>query len=78
MEKTTIDKFDRKSFVYFSARDGYQLRTERKSWAEPDPVSRRLKILEKVGVITGYSALLDEAALGFGVTVFVSVRLEKE
>lgn len=42
------------------------------------PVSRRLKRLEEEGVITGYSALVDEAALGFGVSVFVSVRLDKQ
>lgn len=44
----------------------------------PTSASRRLKILQESAVITGYSALLDEVALGFEVTVFVSVRLEKQ
>ena len=44
----------------------------------PTPVSRRVKRLEDAGVITGYTALVDEEALGFGISVFVSVRLEKQ
>lgn len=42
------------------------------------PVSRRVRRLEETGVITGYSALVDDEALGFGVSVFVSVRLDKQ
>lgn len=44
----------------------------------PTPVSRRIRHLEESGVISGYCALIDEAALGYGVTVFVSVRLDKQ
>lgn len=42
------------------------------------PVSRRLQRLEAQGIITGYAALIDEAALGFGISVFVSVKLERQ
>ena len=42
------------------------------------PVARRVRILEEAGVLTGYSALIDEAKLGFGVSVFVSVQLDKQ
>lgn len=42
------------------------------------PVARRLNNLEKSGFITGYAALLDEVKLGFGVSVFVSVQLDKQ
>jgi Lrp/AsnC family transcriptional regulator, leucine-responsive regulatory protein len=42
------------------------------------PVSRRLARLEAAGIIKGYTALIDEAALGFGITVFVSVKLERQ
>ena len=37
-----------------------------------------IEILQKSGVITGYSASLIEAALGFAATVFAWVRLEKQ
>ena len=42
------------------------------------PVARRVRILEETGVLTGYAALIDEAKLGFGVSVFVSVQLDKQ
>lgn len=44
----------------------------------PSPTARRLRRLEEIGVITGYAALINEATLGFGVTVFVSVQLDKQ
>lgn len=42
------------------------------------PVARRVKQLEQSGVISGYCALVDEAKLGFDVSVFVSVQLDKQ
>lgn len=40
------------------------------------PVWKRVKALEEAGVVTGYSALLDPAALGFGIEAFVQVTLQ--
>ena len=37
---------------------------------------RRIKALEKNGVISGYSAQLDRRALGFEVCAFVNVSIE--
>ncbi len=44
----------------------------------PTPTARRLKRLEETGIIKGYSALIDEVALGYTVTVFVSVQLDRQ
>ncbi|MFV0476157.1 MAG: Lrp/AsnC family transcriptional regulator [Pikeienuella sp.] len=44
----------------------------------PTPVARRVRRLEQAGIITGYAALIDEAALGFDVSVFVSVKLDRQ
>lgn len=44
----------------------------------PTPVARRVRRLEEAGVITGYAALIDEAAMGFGVSVFVSIKLDRQ
>ena len=44
----------------------------------PTPTARRLKRLEEAGIIKGYSALIDEVALGYTVTVFVSVQLDRQ
>ncbi|MEM6276847.1 MAG: Lrp/AsnC family transcriptional regulator [Pseudomonadota bacterium] len=44
----------------------------------PSPCARRIKRLEADGIITGYSARVDEGKLGYGFSVFVSVRLDKQ
>ena len=41
----------------------------------PTPCSRRVKRLEDAGVITGYGARIDPAALGLGISAIVTVRL---
>ncbi len=43
----------------------------------PSPCLRRLRNLERAGVITGYTALVDQKAYGLPVTVFVRIRLER-
>src|SRR5919204_3830880 len=42
----------------------------------PSPCLRRLKALERSGVIEGYRAMLDREAIGLGLTVFVEVKVE--
>ncbi len=44
----------------------------------PSPCARRVRLLEERGIIRGYAANLDEAALGFSVSVFVSVKLDRQ
>lgn len=44
----------------------------------PTPCARRIRKLEADGVITGYAARIDEGQMGFGFTVFVSVRLDRQ
>ncbi|MGY2051848.1 Lrp/AsnC family transcriptional regulator [Methylobacterium sp. JK268] len=41
----------------------------------PSPCLRRLRRLERDGVIAGYAARLDRAGIGLGLTVFVEVRV---
>jgi Lrp/AsnC family leucine-responsive transcriptional regulator len=41
-------------------------------------VARRVRKLEEEGIITGYAALIDEERMGFGVSVFVSVKLDRQ
>ncbi|SOH94810.1 Lrp/AsnC family transcriptional regulator, leucine-responsive regulatory protein [Monaibacterium marinum] len=42
------------------------------------PVIRRLRRLEDSGVVSGYTALIDETALGYSMSVFVSVKLDRQ
>ncbi|WP_231592714.1 Lrp/AsnC family transcriptional regulator [Pelagovum pacificum] len=42
------------------------------------PCARRIRKLEAEGYITGYGAQIEEAKMGFGFSVFVSVRLDQQ
>jgi DNA-binding Lrp family transcriptional regulator len=42
------------------------------------PCLRRVRELERAGVIRGHVSLLDPAALGLGVSVFIEVRLDRQ
>lgn len=44
----------------------------------PTPCARRIRKLEADDIITGYSARIDESQMGFGFSVFVSVRLDQQ
>ncbi len=43
----------------------------------PSPCIRRLKRLERDGVIEGYRATLDRAKLGLGLTLYVGIKVER-
>jgi len=43
----------------------------------PSPCLRRVRGLERAGIIRGYAALLDPLQVGLGLLAFVSVKLEK-
>lgn len=42
------------------------------------PCLRRVRALEEAGLISGYTALVDEARLGFPLTAFAMVRLHNQ
>jgi Lrp/AsnC family transcriptional regulator, leucine-responsive regulatory protein len=42
------------------------------------PCLRRIRQLEDAGVIQGYSAVIDQTKVGLPVSVFVSIRLERQ
>jgi len=44
----------------------------------PSPCLRRVRQLEEAGVIRGYAALVDQKRVGLPVSVFVSVKLERQ
>ena len=44
----------------------------------PSPCLRRIRKLEDSGVISVYSATLDQEAIGLPVSVFISVKLERQ
>jgi len=44
----------------------------------PSPCLRRIRMLEQAGVIARYAAVLDQVAVGLPVSVFVSIKLERQ
>ena len=44
----------------------------------PSPCLRRVRQLEERGVLSGYSARVDQEKVGLPITAFVEVRLEKQ
>jgi len=75
----TLDRFDRR-ILRRLAEDG------RITWRDLadqiglslTPTLRRVRLLEEHGIITGYSARLDEKLLAGAMSVFVSVTLERQ
>jgi DNA-binding Lrp family transcriptional regulator len=75
----SLDRVDSK-ILHLLAQDG------RLSWRELaeriglslTPTLRRIRRLEETGIISGYSARFDEQRLGFGITMYVMVTLERQ
>ncbi|MDO6728257.1 Lrp/AsnC family transcriptional regulator [Cognatishimia sp. 1_MG-2023] len=44
----------------------------------PSPCSRRIRLMEQNGIIEGYTAKVDSRRIGFGLNVFVSVKLDTQ
>jgi Lrp/AsnC family leucine-responsive transcriptional regulator len=74
-----LDSYDRK-ILRKLAEDG---RTTWRDLADAiglslTPTLRRVRILEEIGLISGYHARLDETRLAGSMTVFISVTLERQ
>jgi Lrp/AsnC family leucine-responsive transcriptional regulator len=44
----------------------------------PSPCLRRVRDLERAGVISGYNAIVEQKAAGLPVSVFISIKLERQ
>lgn len=79
VEKITIDAVDRQILSALS-KDGRMSLSELAEHVglSATPCKRRLTKLEDSGIISGYAAVIDHKASGFGITVFVSVELERQ
>lgn len=42
------------------------------------PCLRRIRQMERAGIIAGYSAMVDQKAVGLPVSVFISIKLERQ
>ena len=79
MPSRELDSIDRK--IVAALQDDARLTTlqlAERVGLSPSPCARRVRLLEKAGVIKGYVAVIDQGAVGLPVSVFVSIRLEKQ
>jgi Lrp/AsnC family leucine-responsive transcriptional regulator len=76
MPKTKLDEFDLKILEALQS-DGRLTNVElaERISLSPSPCLRRVRRLEQTGVIRGYRALVDPAAVGRSLRVFAGVRL---
>ena len=79
MPKKSLDEIDRKILRHLQA-DGRMSLNDlaEKVGLSPSPCLRRVRMLERDGVIARYVAVLDQRAVGLPVSVFVSIKLEKQ
>lgn len=78
MASTSLDRFDRRILV--ALQDNARMSNvtlARRVNLSASQCARRLKALERRGVIRGFNARLDLASVGIGVTAFVTVTMEK-
>jgi Lrp/AsnC family leucine-responsive transcriptional regulator len=50
----------------------------RRAGLSPSPAARRVRLLEQAGVIRGYVAVLDQGKIGLPISVFASIKLERQ
>ena len=74
-----MDAIDRRIIAALQ-RDGRQRLADLSAAAglSPTPCARRVARLESAGVITGYSARVDQEKLGLPLNVFIFVELERQ
>lgn len=79
MPNRDIDQIDRKLLV--ALQEDARLTTEQLSnrvGLSPSPCARRVRLLETAGVIKGYVAVVDQTKVGLPISVFASVKLERQ
>ena len=79
MPVRALDAVDRKILVQLQANGRMSLaELADKVGLSASPCLRRVRMLEKAGVISRYVAVLDQRAVGLPVSVFVSIKLERQ
>jgi Lrp/AsnC family leucine-responsive transcriptional regulator len=78
MDQFTLDRTDRAILAALLA-DGRisNAQLAEKVGLSPSPCWQRVRKLEDAGVISGYSAILDQARLGISETVIIEVALDR-
>ncbi len=79
MPKSDLDEIDRKILMVMQSDGRISLSDlSEKVNLSPSPCLRRIRRLERSGIISRYVAVLDQAKVGLPVSVFVSIKLESQ
>ncbi|MGE0034545.1 MAG: Lrp/AsnC family transcriptional regulator [Xanthobacteraceae bacterium] len=79
MQTDQIDDIDRKILALLQDDGRISLAAlAEKVGLSPSPCLRRVRILEKTGIIARYVAVLSQRNVGLPVSVFVSIKLESQ
>ncbi|HMB75583.1 MAG TPA: Lrp/AsnC family transcriptional regulator [Kiloniellaceae bacterium] len=79
MESADLDDIDRAILRELQANGRISVQDlSQRVGLSASPCARRMRMLEEAGIIAGYHALVDEAKVGFGFSVFVSVKLDRQ
>ncbi|NIA70908.1 Lrp/AsnC family transcriptional regulator [Pelagibius litoralis] len=79
MPSMNLDGIDRKILAALQA-DGRLSNVELAEHVglSPSPCLRRVRLLEEAGIIDRYVALVDQRSVGLPVSVFISIKLERQ
>jgi Lrp/AsnC family leucine-responsive transcriptional regulator len=79
VQPPNLDAIDRKILASLQS-DGRISLTDlaEKVGLSPSPCLRRIRIMERAGIIARYVAVLDQDKVGLPVSVFVSIKLESQ
>ena len=79
MQSEALDDIDRKILTVLQADGRISLADlSAKVGLSSSPCLRRIRILERDGIIARYVAVLDQGKVGLPVSVFVSIKLESQ
>ncbi|CAN7712116.1 Lrp/AsnC family transcriptional regulator [Aminobacter sp. LjRoot7] len=79
MAKPLIDAIDRKILTILQS-NAHATSDEisREVGLSPSPCARRVRNLEEMGVIKSYVAVVDQVKVGLPISVFASIKLERQ
>ena len=79
MPKLQLDDIDRRIIAALQA-DGRMTAQELadRVGLSPSPCARRVRLMEDRGVITGYTAVIDQDMVDLPISVFASIKLERQ
>jgi len=79
VQADALDAIDRKILAVLQADGRISLANlSARIGLSPSPCLRRMRHLERDGIIAGYVAVLDQGKVGLPVSVFVSIKLESQ